>query len=257
VLLAIALLLVMGVGAGVGAAYGVTTLASKATPSSTAGSSTSATSSPSASVLESSVQSAIQSVLPSVVKVTSVAGRQEAVGSGDILNTNGYIVTNDHVVQGFRSFTVTLADGTSQPAQLVGQDPQDDLAVLKIAASPSLRPIAIADSTQVQVGEFTVAVGNPLDLGEAATFGIVSAVNRTASEAPDGPAGTLTGLIQTSAALNPGNSGGALVNLQGQLIGIPTLGAVNSETGTVANEIGYAIPSSQVTAVVNQLIQQG
>jgi S1-C subfamily serine protease len=203
------------------------------------------------------VQSTIQTVLPSVVKVTSTAGRQQAVGSGDILNTNGYIVTNDHVVQGFRSFTVTLANGSSQPAQLVGQDPQDDLAVLKIAASGTLQPIAIADSSKLQVGEFVVAVGNPLDLGESATFGIVSALNRTASEAPSGPAGTLTGLVQTSAALNPGNSGGALVNLQGQLVGIPTLGAVDSETGTAANDIGYAIAANRASSIASQLIQGG
>jgi S1-C subfamily serine protease len=94
-------------------------------------------------------------------------------------------------------------------------------------------------------------------LQQSATFGIVSALNRSASEAPNGPAGELTGLIQTSAPINPGNSGGALVDLQGQLIGIPTLGAIDPETGTQANGIGYAIPVDRVTFVAQQLIQHG
>ena len=190
----------------------------------------------------------------SVVEITSRVGRQEAIGSGDVLNTNGYIVTNDHVVVGYRTFTVTLSDGTSQPAQVIGQDAADDLAVVKIAASPSLHPIAVADSSAVQLGQFAIAVGNPLGLGESSSFGVVSALNRTMSEAPDGPAGQMTGLIQTSAPLNPGNSGGALVNLQGQLIGMPTLGAIDPETNVTADAIGYAIPSNRVVSVANQLI---
>ncbi len=102
-----------------------------------------------------------------------------------------------------------------------------------------------------------MAIGAPLGLEESTTFGIVSALNRAASEAPSGPASELAGLIQTSAAINPGNSGGALVNLQGQLIGMPTLGATNPETNTAANDVGFAIPSNRIKYVADQLIQNG
>jgi S1-C subfamily serine protease len=159
-------------------------------------------------------------------------------------------------VKGYTSFTVTLSNGKQYTARIVGQDAQDDLAVLKIAAT-NLQPIAFADSSKAVAGEFAVAVGTPLGLQETATFGIVSALNRTASEAPSGPAGELTGLIQTSAQINPGNSGGALVNLQGQLLGIPTLEATNPETGAAADGIGYAIPANRVEYVVTQLITYG
>ena len=198
-----------------------------------------------------------KAVAPSVVKITSVSGSgQEAVGSGDILTSDGYIVTNDHVVQGFSTFTVTLSNGKSYPAQIKGQDPQDDLAVVKINAT-NLKPITFADSSKVQVGEFAIAVGNALGLSESQTLGVVSALNQSASEAPSGPASELTGLIQTSAPINPGNSGGALVNLHGQLMGIPTLEATNPETGTAANGIGYAISSNRAQYVAQQLIKHG
>ncbi len=111
----------------------------------------------------------------------------------------------------------------------------------------------------MQVGEFDIALGNPLGLQQSATFGIVSALNRTATEdaSSGGTGATLTGLIQTSAPINPGNSGGALVDLQGQLIGIPTLGATNTNNGSTADGIGFAIPSNRVSYVVNQLISNG
>lgn len=211
---------------------------------------------PSATDLQQTLIDVAKTVQPSVVEVTSLGGNSEAIGSGVILTRDGYIVTNDHVVSGYTSFTVTLSDKTSYQAQVVGQDAQDDLAVLKISAS-NLTPIIFANSDQLQVGEFAVAIGSPLGLEESTTFGIVSALNRAASEAPSGPASELAGLIQTSAAINPGNSGGALVNLQGQLIGMPTLGATNPETSTAANDIGFAIPSNRIKYVADQLIQNG
>ena len=211
---------------------------------------------PSATDLQQTLINVAKAVEPSVVEVTSRSGNGEAIGSGVIYSKDGYIVTNDHVVSGYTSFTVTLSDKTSYQAQVVGQDAQDDLAVLKIAAS-NLTPITFADSSQLQVGEFAVAIGSPLGLEESTTFGIVSALNRAASEAPSGPASELAGLVQTSAAINPGNSGGALVNLQGQLIGMPTLGATNPETNTAANDIGFAIPSDRIKYVADQLIQHG
>ncbi len=211
---------------------------------------------PSAQDLQQTLIEVAQKVQPSVVEVTSLSASGEGIGSGVILSSDGYIVTNDHVVSGFNNFTVTLSDGSREQAQLVGQDALDDLAVLKIAAS-NLTPITFADSSQVAVGEFALAIGSPLGLEGSTTFGIVSAVNRTASELPNGPASELAGLIQTSAAINPGNSGGALVNLQGQLIGITTLGAVNTETNQLASDIGFAIPSNRVKYVTDQLIKNG
>lgn len=212
--------------------------------------------SPSVTDLQQAVESVVQTVQPSVVEVTSQSARAEAVGSGVIVTSDGYIVTNDHVVQGFSSYTVTLSNGQKLSARIVGQDPQDDLAVLKVQAT-NLRPMTLGNSSQAKVGQFVIALGSPLGLEQSATFGIVSALNRTASEAPDGPATQLTGLIQTSAPINPGNSGGALVDLQGNLIGIPTLGATNNENGTAASGIGFAIPSDRVKFVVDQLIKNG
>ena len=210
----------------------------------------------SASDLQQNVVNVVHTVQPSVVEVTSQGGQGEAIGSGDILTADGYIVTNDHVVDGFSQFSVNLSSGKSLPAQLIGQDPQDDLAVLKVNTS-NLQPIAFADSAKVQVGQFAIALGSPLGLQQSATFGIVSALNRSASEAPSGPAGELTGLIQTSAPINPGNSGGALVDLSGKLIGIPTLGATDPNSGGTANGIGFAIPSDRVKFVADQLMKNG
>lgn len=261
--LALALLVALLIGAGAGA-FITNTRASRMTSGATSGttvvigsaSAPSVTISSNITSLEQNLQSVAAAVEPSIVKITSVNGRSEALGSGDIMTSNGYIVTNDHVVNGFTSFTVTLSTGTTYTAQLIGQDAQDDLAVLKIAAT-NLKPVSIADSSKTSVGSFAIAVGYPLGLQETATFGIVSALNRAVSEAPSGPAGELAGLIQTSAQLNPGNSGGALVNLQGQLIGIPTLEATNTETNSSANGIGYAIASNRMSYVVKQLIASG
>jgi S1-C subfamily serine protease len=211
---------------------------------------------PSAQDLQQSIISVVHNVQPAVVEVTSDGASGEAIGSGVVMRSDGYIVTNDHVVAGFSTFHVLLSDGTTKTATVVGQDAQDDLAVLKIDAT-NLHAITLADSSKVQVGEFALALGNPLGLNQSATLGIVSALNRTASEGTGGTGATLTGLIQTSAPINPGNSGGALVDLQGALIGIPTLGAANTQTGGSADGIGFAIPANRVSFVVNQLIANG
>ncbi len=258
-LMALALLVALLVGAGAGA--GITNaLASRATPGSNIviGSSSAPSVAVSSNVasLQQNLENVVTAVEPSIVKITSVNARSEAVGSGDILTADGYIVTNDHVVDGFTSFTVAVPAGATYNAQLVGQDAQDDLAVLKVNAT-NLKPVAIADSSEAKVGAFAVAIGYPLGLRESATFGVVSGVNVAVSEAPSGPAGELAGMIQTSAQLNPGNSGGALVNLQGQLIGIPTLEATNTETNSAANGVGYAISSNRMQYVVKQLIANG
>lgn len=196
-------------------------------------------------------------VEPSVVEIMSTASGQEAIGSGDILTAAGYIVTKDHVVDGYTSYTVAPANGTTLAAKLVGTDPQDDLAVIKVTAT-NLKPISCADSSTLQVGAFAVAICTPYGQRETATFGTVSGLNRTESESPDGPAALLTGLVQTSAPIAPGNSGGALVNMHGQLIGIPTLGATSQQTQASASSttaVGFAIPSNEVKTIAQQLIQ--
>lgn len=210
----------------------------------------------SSDALQQNVINVIQQVQPSVVEIESQGAQGGGIGSGEIWDTNGYIVTNDHVVSGFTRFSVRLGKGQIVPAQLTGEAPQDDLAVLKITAS-NLHPISLGDSSRVQVGQFAVAMGNPLGLAETATFGIISALNRTASEGPNGPAAVLTGMVQTSAPINPGNSGGALVDLNGHLVGIPTLAAVDPQVNAPANGIGFAIPVNRVKFVVPQLIQNG
>jgi S1-C subfamily serine protease len=196
-----------------------------------------------------STVSLIQKVNPSVVQIQARSVARGGIGSGEILTSSGYILTNSHVVSGFRDLTVLLSNGQTVPAQLIGDVPQEDLAVLKINAD-NLKPIAVGDSNKVQVGDFALAMGSPLGLEQSATTGIVSALNRMARVVTNGQLVTLNGLIQTSAPINPGNSGGALVNLKGELIGIPTLGAVDPTSGAAANGIGFAISSNHAREVL-------
>lgn len=236
--------LVFGLGAALGFVVGVGAV----------NGGTATVSAPSGTTIEAVTIQAIRSVNPSVVQIQGRSSRATggSVGSGEILTSSGYLVTNDHVVRGFSTFAVLLADGRQVAASLVGEAPSEDLAVLKISAS-NLKPIAVGDSSQVQVGEYTLAVGSPLGLEQSATSGIASALNRQAIEVVDGRTVTMTGLIQTSAPINPGNSGGALVNLRGELIGIPTLSAVEPSSGVAANGIGFAIASNRMKAIVAQL----
>ncbi len=194
---------------------------------------------------------------PSVVKIEHAGG----LGSGVIVDARGYIVTNYHVLGSPRGdatpnaqYTVTLASGASYRATIAGTDAPDDLAVLKISAS-GLRALPLADSSKVQVGQFVLAVGNPLGYAQTTTFGIVSTLQRTVAE--NGPATFIPDMIQTSAPINPGNSGGALVDLQGRLVGIPTLAAADPQMGTAAQGIGFAIPSNRVSFIAQQIIKDG
>ena len=192
----------------------------------------------------------VKQVGPSVVLVKSNQG----LGSGIVLDAEGNIVTNNHVVAGSTGFQVVLADGKQYPAKLVGTFPPDDLAVLHIN-TPGLKPAAFADSTKLSVGDLTLAIGNPLGLQSSVTEGIVSALGRTVNE-DNGVA--LPNVVQTSAAINPGNSGGALVNLSGQVIGIPTLAATDPQLGGgQAPGIGFAIPSNTIRTVASSLIGSG
>ncbi len=172
----------------------------------------------------------------------------EGAGSGVILTTDGYIVTNNHVIDGASKITVTLNSKESYTAQLVGSDAQTDLAVLKIEAS-DLQPVVLGDSDTLQVGELAIAVGNPLgELGGTVTDGIISALDRELTI--DGQS---MNLLQTNAAINPGNSGGGLFNERGELIGI-----VNAKSsGTGIEGLGFAIPVNTAKTVIEQLIAFG
>ncbi len=173
---------------------------------------------------------------------------EQGIGSGVIVSTNGYILTNDHVVDGADEMKVGLHDGREFRAKLVGRDPQSDVAVIKIEAA-DLPAITMADSDKVEVGDVVLAVGNPFGIGQTVTTGIVSATGR------GGPVGLdYEDFIQTDAAINPGNSGGALVDVDGRLIGINT--AILSRSG--GNQgIGFAIPSNIARAIMQGLIQDG
>jgi S1-C subfamily serine protease len=203
------------------------------------------------------VVSAIQKVEPAVVEITVTLSNGTALGSGSIITSDGYILTNDHVVQGGTNFQVTTSTKT-YTATVAGQDPADDLAVVKIQDSKALPTITFADSSKAEVGQFVVAVGNPLGVGQSASFGIISALNRSVSEAPSGPANIIPNAIQTSAPINPGNSGGALIDLSGNLVGIPTLGALDPEYGNApAAGIGFAIPANQAKFIADQIVKTG
>jgi serine protease Do len=184
----------------------------------------------------------------------------QALGSGFVWDKQGHIVTNNHVVDGAEKVTVTFADGLTLDAEVVGRDPESDLAVIKVDASKAdLRPITLADSTLVRVGQFAVAIGNPFGLEGSMSFGIVSALGRslpTSSTATGmgGPSYTIPDIIQTDAPVNPGNSGGVLLDLQGNLIGVPT--AIESPVRG-SSGVGYAVPSIIVQKVVPELIEKG
>lgn len=203
----------------------------------------------SGNTLEAQREVVIAKVRPAVVQVNVVTASGEGLGSGVILDNKGYIVTNNHVIADARGIQVTFYNGTSLAAQLVGSDPLDDLAVLKVSTSAKLTAATLGDSSKLQVGQEVLAIGNPLGITQTVTSGIVSALDRAVSTIPDA--------IQTDAAINPGNSGGALVNLQGELVGIPTLAAIDPQFQTPANGVGFAIPSNRVRLIAPQLIQTG
>ena len=177
--------------------------------------------------------------------------KREATGSGVIISTDGYIVTNNHVVEGADELTVTLNDNKEYSARIVGADKNTDLALIKIDGK-NLPAIAIANSEDIKVGEWVLAVGNPLGLNNTVTAGIVSAKARSINILNSDM--KIESFIQTDAAVNPGNSGGALVNTQGQLVGINT--AIASQTGSYAG-YAFAIPTAIMQKVVADLRQFG
>jgi S1-C subfamily serine protease len=176
----------------------------------------------------------------------------EGSGSGVVLDALGHVLTNHHVIDGAREIQVTLFDGNSYEAQLVGQDPNNDIAVLKIAAPPqSLFPLPLADSSQLRVGQMAYAIGNPFGLERTFTTGVVSSLNRT-MRSRNGR--LIKNVIQIDAAINPGNSGGPLLDSRGRMIGVNT--AIRSSTGENTG-VGFAIPANTVARIVPQLIEHG
>jgi len=173
---------------------------------------------------------------------------QLSLGSGVIVSREGYILTNDHVVEGVTDIQVTLSDGKILTGRIVGTDPDTDLAVVRVPAG-GLTPITFGQSDQARVGDIVLAIGDPFSVGQTVTMGIISATGREI-----GSANPFGSFIQTDAAINPGNSGGALVDVNGNLIGINTL--IFSRSGGYQG-IGFAIPVSLAKRVMEQIIETG
>jgi S1-C subfamily serine protease len=175
--------------------------------------------------------------------------RERGAGSGFILNADGTIVTNAHVVEGADKVTVTLNDGRRLPGKVIGTDSLTDIAIVRVSGGGALPTVRLGDSDRLRPGEFVVAVGNPLGLDHTVTSGIVSALNRSSSEV--GVRDKRLDFIQTDAAINPGNSGGPLINIYGEVVGINT--AIRAD----GQGIGFAIPINKVKQISDSLIREG
>ncbi len=216
---------------------------------------------PQANLLEDQVIRVFETAGPGVVNITSRsisydfflrAMPQEGSGSGFVYDNRGHIVTNFHVIEGASELHVTFFDETRVPAEVVGFDPSNDLAVVRVDVSPDLlRVIPLGDSDRLKVGRFLVAIGNPFGLQQTLTTGVVSSLGRIIQ----GPDGRFIGeIIQTDAAINPGNSGGPLLDLDGKVVGVNS--AIISPSGASAG-IGFAITVGTVKRVVPELIARG
>lgn len=214
--------------------------------------------------VETTITQVVQQVGPAVVTVVGTAQVQtmpfgrvstaEVSGSGVFISEDGYILTNNHVVEDTTALSVVLADGTQQQAKLVGTDEYADLAVLKVdAAAPAVA--ALGNSDALDPGETVIAIGSPLgEFTNSVTVGVVSATGRSVDS---GYGYQIENLIQTDAAINEGNSGGPLVNLAGEVVGINTLVVRASNSGSTAEGLGFAVAANSITAVAEQIIQTG
>lgn len=210
--------------------------------------------------VEGVIASILEDVRNSVVHITSVKIRRdfffrpipiEGTGSGFIITEDGYIVTNNHVIEDASRLKVILSNGEEYSAQLIGADPMTDLAVIKINVPYRLKPVKMGNSDKIKVGQFAIAIGNPYRLDNTVTLGVISALNRTL-ETEEGY--KINGVIQTDAAINPGNSGGPLLNLKGEAIGVNT--AIYTTTGAYQG-IGFSIPINIVKKVSSDIIEKG
>ena len=191
--------------------------------------------------------------LPSVVSISVETAEGSGIGSGVILDTDGNIITNYHVIQNATSIVVTLNDGSTYEADVVGSDESSDLAVIRLkdVGDATLTPIEIGDSDSLSVGEWVMAIGSPFGNEQSVSTGIVSALYRSTAMQSTSGTTIYANMIQTDAAINPGNSGGALVNDQGQLIGINSI--IESYSGS-SSGVGFAIPVNYVINIANQII---
>jgi putative serine protease PepD len=205
-------------------------------------------------------------VVPSVVTIAATGPDGSGTGSGEVIRSDGYILTNNHVISiaaaSGGSVEVQFSDGQTSPATITGRDPQTDLAVLKIQTSRKLKVIALSKSSSLQVGQPVVAIGAPLGLSGTVTSGIVSALNRTVEVPGDNDKlALLVSAVQTDAAINPGNSGGALVNCESQLVGVPTAGAQvpspSGQSGGGSIGLGFAIPVDLAKSIADEIISTG
>jgi serine protease Do len=214
--------------------------------------------------IESTITKAVAQVGPSVVTVVGTipgqmtffgpTGDQTVSGSGVFISQDGYILTNNHVVEGVKEVNIVLSDGTQQKATIVGTDMYADLAVLKTSGRIPAAA-TLGNSDVLKPGESVIAIGSPLgDFKNTVTVGVVSATGRSIDT---GQGYQIEGLIQTDAAINQGNSGGPLVNLAGQVIGINTLIIRSANSGSVAEGLGFAIPANTARAVAEQIMQKG
>ncbi len=214
--------------------------------------------------IETSITQAVQKVGPAVVTVVGkvpgqmtmfgMTGDQTVSGTGFFITQDGYVLTNNHVVEGTKQVDIVLSDGSQQTASIVGTDRYSDIAVLKTDGKvPAV--VTLGNSDKMDPGESVIAIGSPLgDFKNTVTVGVVSATGRSIDA---GNGYTIENLIQTDAAINHGNSGGPLLNLAGQVIGINTLVVRNSGMGDVAEGLGFAIPANTAQAIAQQIIQQG
>jgi S1-C subfamily serine protease len=194
----------------------------------------------------------VQRVGPSVVHIQITTATGSGSGSGFFYDREGHIVTNNHVVEDAETIRVVLADGSQVAAEVVGTDPDADLAVIRVDAPADLVvPAELGDSSKVQVGQWAIAIGNPFGLERTVTRGIISALGRVF---PQESGFSIANLIQTDAAINPGNSGGPLLDLRGRVIGVNTM--IISESGASAG-LGFAIPVNIVKKVAPALIKDG
>ena len=203
--------------------------------------------------------------LPSVVTIFAGGGTASGVGSGEVIRSNGYILTNNHVILpavGGGALQVVFDDGSHANATITGRDPLTDLAVIRASDKSDLRTISVGNSSDLRIGQGVVALGAPLGLSSTVTSGIVSALGRTV-HVPGEASQTalLIDAVQTDAAINPGNSGGALVNCSGELIGVPTAGAsIPSPSGEASGGsigLGFAIPVNLAIKVADEIIATG
>jgi putative serine protease PepD len=248
------------VGGGLGA--GIASAANSSTSTPAANTTTSGSSSGQVSVCD--VTAVANQVIPSVVTISARGPGGGGTGSGEVIKSGGYILTNNHVIAiaaNGGSVEVQFADGQTAPATIVGRDPQTDLAVLKVDTSAKLKVIAIGSSSSVVVGQAAVVIGAPLGLSGTVTSGIISALDRSIQVPADDTTALLVGAIQTDAAINPGNSGGSMVNCSGQLIGVPSAGAsVPSSSGESSGGsigLGFAIPVNLAMTIADEIISTG